>query len=401
MKCPRCGSGKELHSENLVGIPLAGCSSCYGTWYEGEGLAKLLRLKNSRDLMAASSALFEEHPGQTVCPQCEVTAIAKTFRREQSLTIDQCPECHGVWFDAGELPKVKQMLRQLLAERGVRSPKVEPKRVNFSLRAQPVPKNKGPLPRVMPNLPPLDLSEPPRDEKAEARDLEYGTATANATFEIWLFTMLTGFPVEAYNPPRRHFPGVVVSLIAINFAVFLAVLSANTDAVFFTYGASAEALSQGRWITLFTHAFFHLGWLHLLGNMYFLWTFGDNVEDRVGHWQFVLFYLVCGLAAILCQIIVASETGRLNTPCVGASGAVAGVMGAYLYLFPRAALYQTIMFYPFKIPVVLYLGFWVLLQYVSQYLNIRGVAWWAHLGGFACGLAVAWLWYNLREVDSQ
>jgi membrane associated rhomboid family serine protease len=145
--------------------------------------------------------------------------------------------------------------------------------------------------------------------------------------------------------------------------------------------------------------FLHGGWLHLGGNMLYLWIFGDNVEDRLGHVRFLLFYLACGLAAALAQIYV-NPTSTI--PMVGASGAVAGVLGAYLVLLPQAqvlALIPIIFFFQLvELPAFLFLLFWFLMQFLNGAASIAttqattgGVAWWAHIGGFVSGMALGFL----------
>src|SRR5690606_29568143 len=123
----------------------------------------------------------------------------------------------------------------------------------------------------------------------------------------------------------------------------------------------------------------HGGLLHFLGNAYFLWVFGDNVEDRVGHGPFVILYIAALFGAAALQTVFQTDVSQ---PLVGASGAIAGVMGAYLVLFPRVKIWMVIFFIQWRVPVVVYLGFWVLLQLVMGYLDMPGVGWWAHLGGF-------------------
>jgi len=151
------------------------------------------------------------------------------------------------------------------------------------------------------------------------------------------------------------------------------------------------------WATLLTCTFLHGGWLHFLGNMWFLWIFGDNVEDRFGHAGYLLFYLAAGVGASLVHL--ASGPGS-TMPTLGASGAIAGVMGAYLLLYPRARVLVLVPIFFFiqlmVFPAALFLGLWFLLQLFQGTLAIAsvqagGVAWWAHIGGFAIGVAAAWL----------
>jgi len=175
------------------------------------------------------------------------------------------------------------------------------------------------------------------------------------------------------------------------------------DAFVMEYGLIAAEFSSGRdlppriavpiWLTLFTSMFMHGGLLHVLGNMLYLWVFGDNVEDAMGPARFLVFYLLCGAVAGLSQL--ALDT-RSAVPLVGASGAIAGVLGAYLMLYPRSRILTVIPIFFFirliSIPAVIVLGIWFLLQVVNSAAAIGssggGVAWFAHIGGFAAGMAL-------------
>ncbi|HWO73920.1 MAG TPA: rhomboid family intramembrane serine protease [Dehalococcoidia bacterium] len=147
-------------------------------------------------------------------------------------------------------------------------------------------------------------------------------------------------------------------------------------------------------LQIFTAMFMHAGWAHIIGNMLFLWIFGDNVEDRLGHARYLFFYLLCGLAASATQIGFATDS---VVPNVGASGAIAGVLAAYLVLHPRAIVQVIILpffFLPFYVPAVVLIGFWFVSQLFSGIAEIgetaagSGVAWWAHVGGFVTGFVL-------------
>jgi membrane associated rhomboid family serine protease len=151
------------------------------------------------------------------------------------------------------------------------------------------------------------------------------------------------------------------------------------------------------WLTLVTCLFLHGGWLHFLGNMWFLWIFGDNVEDRLGHWGYLLFYLGAGTAASLSHLLSAPGS---PIPTIGASGAIAGVMGAYMLLYPRALVLTVLPIFFFLqlvvLPAPIFLGIWFVIQLIQGVSSVTGpvttgVAWWAHIGGFAVGAAVVWL----------
>jgi membrane associated rhomboid family serine protease len=142
--------------------------------------------------------------------------------------------------------------------------------------------------------------------------------------------------------------------------------------------------------TAISHMFMHGGWLHLIGNMWFMWVFGNNVEDSMGHGRFIVFYLLCGLAAAALQVMSNPSSG---VPMVGASGAIGGVMGAYILLYPRVKVHMLIFlgFFvtTFAVPAVFMLGYWFLLQMLGGISSIGaqggGVAFWAHIGGFVAG----------------
>jgi membrane associated rhomboid family serine protease len=145
------------------------------------------------------------------------------------------------------------------------------------------------------------------------------------------------------------------------------------------------------WLTVLTHMFLHGGWFHLIGNLWFLWVFGDNVEDAMGGLRFVAFYLLCGLAAFAAQALTNPSSA---IPMVGASGAIGGVMGAYARLYPRAPVHLMVVFFVFVnrtvVPAFLMLGYWFLIQVLAGIPSLAseagGVAFWAHVGGFLAGV---------------
>ncbi len=204
------------------------------------------------------------------------------------------------------------------------------------------------------------------------------------------------FPIRDHNPSGRT-PLVTIALIVINVVVFLAYFPALSDwdlqRFYMTWGIVPARVLTGDGIeTVVTHMFLHGGWMHLAGNMLFLWIYGDNLEDEMGPVGFLVFYLVCGFAAAALQI--APEPGS-QIPMVGASGAIAGVMGGYLLLFPRAkidVLFIFVIFFRiFALPAWIILGIWLGLQVFSGLATPTGgggVAYWAHVGGFIAGLVL-------------
>ena len=164
---------------------------------------------------------------------------------------------------------------------------------------------------------------------------------------------------------------------------------------------------RSNWTTIVSSMFMHGGWLHLIGNMWFLWIFGDNVEDAMGHVRFVVFYLLCGLAAASAQMF--ADTSSI-VPMIGASGAIGGVMGGYALLYPRAHVHMFIFlgFYmtTLAVPAIYMLGYWFVLQVLSGLPGlggggIGGVAVWAHVGGFSAGLALVHLFSQRARLDAR
>jgi len=200
----------------------------------------------------------------------------------------------------------------------------------------------------------------------------------------------------------KNFPAVNVTLIGLNILAFLWQLSQgpHLKEAFFLYGVvpirysdpeiSAQFTTFQQWLPFLTSMFLHGGFLHILGNMWFLYIFGDNVEDRLGHIRYLVFYLLCGVAAGLIHLLT---NWNSKIPTIGASGAISGVMGAYLLLYPRSRIMTLIpifFFFQFvELPAFIFLGYWLLIQLFSAGLTPRGVggvAWWAHIGGFVAGL---------------
>jgi membrane associated rhomboid family serine protease len=206
--------------------------------------------------------------------------------------------------------------------------------------------------------------------------------------------------------PSRTVPFITVALIVVNILVFLFEMSLGDSVDLFV---ASWALVPARFslVTLLTSMFLHGGLMHVGGNMLFLWIFGDNVEDKMGHGRFLVFYLLCGSAAALAQTLMQPDS---LIPMVGASGAVAGVMGAYFVSYPRSRIVTWIppfIFTTFEIPAIIFLGIW----FISQFLNgvgsldaaatghsAGGVAFWAHVAGFVAGLVGVFLF---RQPERQ
>ena len=208
---------------------------------------------------------------------------------------------------------------------------------------------------------------------------------------------------------RQGFPIVTGVIIILNGIIFLYEISIPKDMLqqlFYLFGVVPARYSYPSWamvhglpfdhyLTFITAMFLHGGWLHIIGNMWFLYLFGSTVEDRLGHFRFLIFYLLAGLGAGLIYFVIDIHS---RIPEFGASGAIAGVMGAYIVLFPRARILTMILivFFPFfvELSAFFFIGYWFLIQLFAGTISFAsqatqgGVAWWAHVGGFVAGIAL-------------
>ena len=211
-------------------------------------------------------------------------------------------------------------------------------------------------------------------------------------------------PLGDDNSARRITPIVTYALIVINVLFFLVELSSG-DAFIQRWSVVPQRLLAnpiGDFITVFTAMFMHGGWMHLIGNMLYLWIFGDNVEDRLGHARYTVFYFLCGIAATFAQVLVDPNS---NIPNLGASGAIAGVLGAYLLMFPRGNVRVMMGRSIIPMPALIVIGFWAVLQFICGFGAITtteqtaggGVAYMAHVGGFVAGLILAVLMGGTRQ----
>lgn len=219
-------------------------------------------------------------------------------------------------------------------------------------------------------------------------------------------------PIQDINPRRRQ-PIVTVALIALNIIAFIIQFRYLSSNELWRPFADTWAIIPRQLVTsplaeaftVFSAMFLHGGIAHLGGNMLYLWIFGDNIEDKMGHVRFLVFYLVCGIAATLAQVYIDPSS---NIPNIGASGAIAGVLGGYFLLFPMAkvnTMIPILFFRRIQLPAVLVLGAWFALQLLPGYASLGsisegGVAYWAHIGGFVAGVLLVKLFGNTKELDS-
>ena len=213
---------------------------------------------------------------------------------------------------------------------------------------------------------------------------------------VWFLVQGMGFEPAMSNSLCRFalIPGDVLGLVG------------QGQAILMGHGSVCVLAGDGSLATVVTSMFMHGGWLHLIGNLWFLWIFGDNVEDALGHTKFLLFYLACGIAGALAQSILNPAS---IIPMVGASGAISGVMGAYLLLYPRARvksfLFIIVFFTVLTVPAVVLIGLWFLQQLLMGVGSIGesagGVAYMAHIGGFVVGLGLAKFFKTRRRVVAK
>ena len=279
----------------------------------------------------------------------------------REVIIDHCEDCGALWFDAGEAQKLTEIVKA--AERdGYFDSAAGAKRTDA-----------------------VDIVHSNTLAAEQDRMPKPGVST-------YVFQLFTGMPVEVWNPVHGKpvivpiLTALIVLIFGAEMAYLLSVSEPERDAFMRMWGLVPELVFQGKnlW-TIVTYGFLHGGLLHIAGNAYFLWVFGDNVEDRVGKGPFLLVYGLSLFVAAALQMIYQSDP---SVPLIGASGAIAGLMGAYLMLFPRVKLWMVFFFIQWRVPVVVYFGFWLLLQFILGALDVPGVGWWAHAGGFVTGLVL-------------
>jgi membrane associated rhomboid family serine protease len=201
------------------------------------------------------------------------------------------------------------------------------------------------------------------------------------------------FPIGDDNVRGRSKPIFTTLLIIFNCYIFWQQLQLSPEQMqnfFYTYGATPNQIWQGQNLhTLFTSMFLHGGWMHLIGNMIFLWIFADNIEVTIGSFRFLMFYLVGGVVAALVHCFVLKGS---SIPCIGASGAISATLGAYLVMFPSSKIRVLFIFFSFRVSAFLFLGFYIIQQVMAGWetLEIKdaetsGVGYWAHIGGFGYG----------------
>ena len=347
------------------GVAVDFCSACGATWYDG---GELRRITGHGFLWGAPAALSLDDAEGPQCPRCRTGLEERRSGRAGGPTVDVCPRCSGVLLDRAELPRLQQGAAEAQLERRreqkARATDVAPQAAYASAVAA-MAKEQGQ--RMASRLP----AAPPE------------------TMLGWLFAAL-GLPVEEHGR-QGGFPWALTGLVALIVgAGFLEVSRGVEYTTTWLAMVPRDVLAGERVVTVVTSMFGHGDLLHLLGNLYFLWLVGDDLEHRYGPLRFLALYLVCGLGG---QAAVLATDAAGQVPYLGASGAIAGLMGAYMVLFPGARIVQYLRFYwrivPLALPAWAYFLLWFGSQLVGAAVGGSGVGWWAHIGGFVVGVAIA------------
>lgn len=336
-RCPHC------HNEILQAVDyheqeIDLCQRCGGMWFEKDEMnAVLSAIDNGCDDADFSSQLGKRlGPSQHQCPDCRKQLQHYHLLEHYQLDIDVCHHCDGVWIDHNEIEAVRES------------------------------------PRLQQTLQKLN---------------------AKPGWKSWVFQFLSQMPVE-YNIRPHRTPWVTWLLIAINVLIYFSYAGseAATMSILNDYASKPADLARGEhWWTPLTATFLHGSLLHLAGNMYFLWLTGDNLEDTLGHWRYLGIYLLCGLGASLISV---GMNWNSDIPSVGASGAIAGLFGMYMLWFRHASLTFMIVVWQLKLAAVWYFLIWLGINLLGMLGGEDGVDYWAHIGGFVVGIAIALLLQN-------
>jgi membrane associated rhomboid family serine protease len=347
--CPQCGRRPLEHCQH-EGTSVAVCPRCGGLWCEpgqwdrdklgplpgadaGEGAPETVaQVLFGPEGTSRLGNVDLKTRIDLLCPTCRCLLTAVRIDGSEGCEIDQCPRCGGIWLDRGE----------------------------------------------------WDHLEALQTLKQQEADLDRPT-----TWGEWAFQFFSRLPVEFNIEPRR-FPVVTFGLVVVCTVVFGVQLGLGEE-VWIQWAMVPQNILAGRDLyTLVTNIFLHAGWFHLLGNMYFLYILGDNVEDVLGRGPYLLFYLFCGLASDGLELLF---NGGSTDPSLGASGAIAGVMAAYFVLFRQARLTFMLVIWQFKVPAWIWIGFWFGFQLLGAFVDPHGkggVGFLAHVGGFVAGLLLVW-----------
>ncbi len=363
IKCMKCSS--KMITQNINGVEIEYCLKCGGMWFDSNELEKVLGGNKPKFFSELSSS--GKISGYT-CPKCFVYIYQMELIQGSGIIAETCFKCDGFFLDKGELVKLKDYINLNQIKISIKHEKTIDK------------VNKEPIPIYKQHNQPSDVY---------MFDVE--------SFPVKFFQFLTGFPIEK-APSGPLLTPVTGTLIALNSIIFLyTYFFGGLNKWTVTLGMVPNEITNGhQLITILTSMFMHGSWLHLIGNMYFLFVTGDDVEKRLGSFWFTIFYFAGGIIATLGQIVV-SPTSTI--PHIGASGAISALMGAYVIILPKRKFFFRFFYFlwfnfSFEVPVYAYLIFWFLLQMLNAHLKTAGVAWHTHITGFLFGMLIALIiWY--------
>jgi membrane associated rhomboid family serine protease len=336
LNCPRCSS--YLRPESIKGHAFDHCFRCGGSFLEKGSELKILGEPTSSSYWKETEIGKQKTGKLVLCPKGHESLISYSVGYELNhVEVDICSSCEGLWFD----PEEGKRLFDIVLHAG--------------------------------------------QDKAASFNEKPG-------FKSYLFQAFSGFPVEAWNPVHKR-PVLTFLLMAALVGIFILQL---------TYPEMIQSLvlypqqflsGENSW-ALISSGFLHGNLAHLLGNLYFLYIFGDNVEDQLGRIRYGLVYLSAIAMSGLSYVIACSDKG---IGVVGASGVIAALMGVYIVLFPKVKLHCTLFFVPFRLGVTWYLGFWLLFNVIMMVSGEGGIAWSAHIGGFIFGIAAGYF-FRFRSI---
>ena len=338
LSCPTCAF--PLEARRLEGVEVDHCPRCGGTFLDNGEAEQLMGPALATEYWWSPAVLRHVRLGQTHCPKDgELFKEFEIAYQDEEVRVDVCGQCRGIWLERDECKKLRNIV--------------------------------------------LSAGQDPRTP--------WGGAARGVP--SYFFQLLSGLPLEVWNPAQR-LPIVTWFFLLLCLAAFIYPLAEVA-------GGRGDFLDQWvRWWamvpdeirhghklwTVLTSIFLHGGVVHLLGNAYFLLILGDNTETALGRVRFARLFLLAGLAGSIAQAAFAENP---SVPVIGASGAIAGVLGAYVVLFPRVRLYHVLFFVRFRVPVILYGVIWVGFNLIMAFAHQPRVAWMAHVGGFVAGLLLA------------
>lgn len=371
MKCPVCSNELTEVKSNTTLVDI--CSNCKGIWFDSGEIADFIRiLTESDEVSPRLPQLFKPHMVQDansinekgkLCPRCNDKLHRFNYAYDSNVFLDKCPSCQGIWADGREALEIARYLK------------------------------------IDPRLMEIGKSLIKKDKTME--DLaELGKILTKPVSPFILFMPKIIIPLSD-DTPRQRIPVITISIIILSTLIFISQIFFITDinSFFQRFGLiPAQFLSIG----LISSIFLHGGIFHLIGNMFFLWIFGDNVEDRFSRFGFLIFYLCCGLSASILHSIL---NWNLSIPAIGASGAISGIMGAYFVFYPTARVKLFFIYKILRVPAFLYLGVWFLFQllfgFIFKSAGVSNIAWFAHIGGFVFGGLIAYLKKRTKNTQTS